>query len=717
MPLVKQFCAAIAAGGVIVWPAATAQMIDQLAARDAAGALDACIASGSTELQCKRDFPATISPGLEPAEDVRFEAISVFGIRGLDRAGSSSIISASDIADRAADHPAEILNTVPGVNIHMNSLQEHLIAIRSPVLTGGAGQGSFLVLENGVPTRSPAFGNVNILIEPHHETAEFIEIVRGPGSAQYGSNAIHGLINIIHGGPHDRSIAAHLSGSTLGRQKIDLIADQGYLGRGALSVQSDTGWRDNTDLLQLKASGQVETTLGDWKITGWGSSSFMEQETADFLNGAKAYKDRDIAKANDDPLAYRDAWSVRLGARLARDVFGGELSFTPFARHQNMDFRQHFLPNKSFEENGHTGAGVMVRYSHTPSDNIDWRLGLDTDIASGFLKERQDEPFGFFPGDGRFPVGLHYDYDVDTALLGVWGEIDWQLDDKTELQVGIRAETHNYDYRTNIPAGINGRFKVPENRDDDFDFVTPKLAILHELAPNTTLYARYARASRAPQASDLYRIQSLQGTAEASVETADSFEVGVRGLGLDGALVYEITAYHMEKDNFFFRDADGINVTDGSTRHKGIEAGADLVLNDHWRLRGAVSWSDQTYTFDRIVGRVSDTISEGDRIDTAPEWLGDAAIVWTPDNAFEAVLSAEHIGEYFTNPGNTRSYPGHTIVSLRSSYQYSPELSAYIHIQNLFDTAYADRADFGFGSDRFFPGEPLNATIGIRRTF
>ena len=48
----------------------------------------------------------------------------------------------------------------------MNSGQEHLIAIRSPVLTGGAGQGSFLILENGVPTRSPAFGNVNSLIEP-----------------------------------------------------------------------------------------------------------------------------------------------------------------------------------------------------------------------------------------------------------------------------------------------------------------------------------------------------------------------------------------------------------------------------------------------------------------------------------------------------------------------------------------------------------------------
>lgn len=716
MALVKKVIVS-GAVGALVGPFATAQMIDQIATRDAVRALDDCMAAGTTELQCKRDLPANLMAGLSTDEDVRFQPISVFGVSGLDRAGNSSIISARDIADLAADHPAEILNTVPGVNIHMNSLQEHLIAIRSPVLTGGAGQGSFLVLENGVPTRSPAFGNVNILIEPHHETAEFIEIVRGPGSAQYGSNAVHGLINIIHGGPQERGIRAHLSGSTLGRQKLDLIADQGYIGRGALSLQSDTGWRDSTDLLQLKASGQVETTLGDWRITGWGSSSYMEQETADFINGAKAYKDRDVAKSNDDPLAYRDAWSVRVGARLERDIFGGELSLTPFARHQNMDFRQHFLPNKSFEENGHTGAGIMVRYNDTLSEDIDWRLGFDSDIASGYLKERQDDPFGFFPGDGRFPVGLHYDYDVDTALFAVWSELDWHINARTELQFGIRAETHDYNYRTNIEAGVNGRFKVPEDRDDDFTFVTPKLALLYAVTPDTTLYARYARASRAPQASDLYRIQSLQGTAEAGVETADSFEVGLRGLGFDGRLVYDIAAYHMEKDNFFFRDADGLNVTDGATRHQGIEAGADLAMNEQWRLRGSLSWSDQTYRFDRVVGRASDTITKGDRIDTAPEWLADIALVWSPDEHFETVLSAEHIGDYFTNPGNTRSYPGHTVLSLRTSYQYSPELTAYVNVRNLFDTAYADRADFGFGSDRFFPGEPLNATIGVRRTF
>ncbi len=111
--------------------------------------------------------------------------------------GSVSFIDETLVSETLADHPAEILNVLPGVNIHTNSGQEHLIAIRSPVLNGGAGQGSFLILQNGVPTRSPAFGNVNMLFETHHEIADSIGVVRGPGSAAYGSNAVHGVVDLF----------------------------------------------------------------------------------------------------------------------------------------------------------------------------------------------------------------------------------------------------------------------------------------------------------------------------------------------------------------------------------------------------------------------------------------------------------------------------------------------------------------------------------------
>ena len=44
-------------------------------------------------------------------------------------------------------------------------------------------------------------------------------------------------------------------------------------------------------------------------------------------------------------------------------------------------------------------------------------------------------------------------------------------------------------------------------------------------------------------------------------------------------------------------------------------------------------------------------------------------------------------------------------------------LEGFVIVRNLFDLNYADRADYAFGNNRYFPGEPLNATFGIRKRF
>ena len=701
----------LAAASVALSGQALAQFAFESAQKDVTEEQQACLEDRGLSANDK-------SPFCPERANTILSTIVTYGDRNPKASGSTSILDAYAIAEIYADHPAEVLNTLPGVNIHTNSGQEHLIAIRSPVLTGGAGQGSFLILENGVPTRSPAFGNVNSLLEPHHETAAAIEVVRGPGSAKYGSNAVHGLINVILADPSGEALKqVNASYGSLGRYKTDLIFDQGYLGRASLSAQKDVGWRDDTGLFQLKGSGVVETVFSGWNVTAWGAASYLEQETGDFIQGPDAYEDRDIARANDDPLAYRDAWSARGAVRLEREFASGSLTITPFARTQQMDFRQHFLPNRSFEENSHSAVGVMTRYERSLSDEVTWRAGFDVDLASGSLEETQPDPFGFFPGDARFPLGTHYDYTVNTQVGALWSEIDWALSDRLTLFGGIRAEAHAFDYDTYAPAGVNGRFNVPEDRDDNFDFVTPKLGFVFAASDMIDLYANYARGSRAPQASDLYRLQSQQGTAEADVETLDSFEVGARGALQNGDLVFDIATYSADKDNFFFRDSDGLNVTDGSTRHHGIEIAANWLISEHFTLGGTASWSDQTYTFDRIVGNGSEVIRDGNEIDTAPEWLANIALTWLPNDAFTLRISADYVGEYFTNPANTQDYPGHVVANLRATYQINADLDTFIIVRNLTDETYADRADFAFGNERYFPGEPLNVTFGVRKTF
>ena len=643
--------------------------------------------------------------------------IEVWGDRNANDPGSYSALDAAEIDATAADHPAEILNQLPGVNVQMNSGQEHLIAIRSPVLTGGAGQGSFLILENGVPTRSPAFGNVNSLIEPHHEIADAIEVVRGPGSAKYGSNAVHGLINVILPEPGEGS-EVRASYGTLGRWRTDMKLDEGQHWLVNLSLQKDNGWRDNTDVNQQKLSVVGKFNPGLWDATVWLSGQNLEQETGGYIVDADAYKDEDIAKSNPNPEAYRNAWSVRAGARLERPLFDGTLVLMPYAHSQAMIFMQHFLPYNGIEKNAHTGGGMMVRYEQPVSEQLTWRVGTDLDAASGYLRETQSRTtFGFNPANDQFPQGVHYDYDVDTTVAALWTELEWALSDEVRILAGLRGESHDYDYTTKAPAGINGRFNVPANRSDSYEFVTPKLGAVWSVSDTVDLYANYARGARAPQVSDLYRLQSRQVVGKNDTETLDSVELGARGAALDGRLVFDVAAYWMDKENYFFRDSDGLNVTDGSTEHKGVEVSAAYDLTDTLSLSGNVSWSDQTYTFDRIVASASSSILDGNEIDTAPEWLANARLNWQATDRLALSLNVEHVGEYFTDPGNQNTYPGHTVLGARAAWAWTDTHTVWINIRNLTDERYADRADVSFGNQRYFPGEPVNATIGISRTF
>lgn len=648
-----------------------------------------------------------LAPAALAQNSGRLDPVTVYGDRVQGYPGSFSTIDAESVGDIRADHPAEILNLIPGVKIDENSGQESLIAIRSPVLTGGAGQGSFLILTNGVPNRASAFGNVNMLIEPHLELAEAIEVVRGPGSAKYGSNAVHGLVNTILPVGGDGS-SLTVSGSTLSRYRADgeVSGDEGWLG---LSVQNDLGWRRSSGLQQYKLSATRRFDIPGGYAEGFLSASKLDQDTAGFIRGDRVYEDEDIARSNPAPDAFRQANWALAAVRLNWGLDAGLLRVTPYIRGQEMEFSQHFLPYDGLEENGHWSTGLMTRFD-MDGDGVDWRIGADIDYASGFLRETQERA-----SFGPFPQGVHYDFTVETVTAALWAEAEFKLSPRWTVLAGLRGETHHYDYTTDAPSGVNGRFLVVPDRADDFSFLTPKLGIIGDYG-DISVYANYARGARAPQATDLYRLQSLQERPAANVETLDSIEIGVRGSVL-GAVTYDIATYAMRKEGFFFRDADGLNVTDGKTEHLGLEAAWAWRPLENLTVSGALSWSEQTYAFDRVVARGGETILDGNRIDTAPEWLGDLAIDWQASERVALGLSLEYVGEYFTNAENTATYPGHTVFNARASFDATEDLELFLILRNVFDERYASRADFAFGSDRYFPGEPLNATFGLRATF
>ncbi|MCF6220478.1 MAG: TonB-dependent receptor [Robiginitomaculum sp.] len=627
-----------------------------------------------------------------------------------DYAGSVSGLSEERLQLVAPVHPAELLNEVAGVNIHRGSGQEHLTAIRSPVLTGGAGAGSFLYLEDGVPLRAAGFSNVNGLFEGALELAGGVEVTKGPGSVLYGSNAVHGLVNILSQAPTDnRDLSFDVLASNDDFARVKAASNgSAFSGRYRVSVNltHDGGFREASGFDQQKLQIRHDVDVGAWSVKTLATLQNLNQETAGFIRGFEAYKDADIAGTNPNPEAFRDGKSARIAVHLTKAAGGGKtLSFIPYGRWVDLSFRRHFVPGKALEDSGHKSIGLLSSLAGTTSFG-GYTLGFDSEYTDGFLREFQPGPSVF-----SFIQGEHFDYTVKAVALSPYAQIRLDLNPRTKINIGARADYTSYDYNNNIDDGQFGRFIRSPDRQDDFFVLTPKAGITHQLTDTLTAYGRIARGARAPQTADAYSLQLGQVAGEIKPETLDSLEFGLKGKS--GDINFELAAFAMRKENFFFRNADGFNVVDGKTNHKGLELSFDAPLSDMFDLMGGFTLAEHTYAFTDIVGRASSSITKGDQVDTAPNTLGFLQITARPSDNFSMSLKLQHVGSYYTDPGNTAKYTGHNIFTLRANYALNRHINVYGRVDNLGNTDYANRADFAFGSDRYFPGRPRTLFLGV----
>ena len=635
----------------------------------------------------------------EEARDAAAAPVAVMGEAEIERLG--------------AHHMAEALNRLPGVFIHRGNGVEHLTAIRSAVLSGGAGAGSFLYLEDGIPLRAPGFANINGLMEAADGLASRIEVIRGPGSAVYGSNALHGLVNVITPDPEEAGQLFELEAGSFGRARVRAFAGGetrfGSAWAGA-SVRREDGWRDDAGLMRAAVQGRADWVSGatDWSLRG--TLIDIDQETATFVDGFKAYEDEDLSQQNADPLAFRNVRAARANLRADHQISQHwSANAVVYGRSNRMDFRLHFLPSLALERTGHDSLGLQSALVWE-SETSRVIFGADADLTDGYLTEVQNEPTL-----GPFIQGLHYDYEVEALVLAGFVQARRQLTPALTIEGGVRVEETAYDYENNAPNGVLGRYLRVPDRSDDFTTVTPNLGLTYQAAENVQLFTRAARGVRAPQTAELYRLQPGQQIEGIDPEELDSVEAGLRWRIEDRGRV-ELVGFVMEKRNVFFRDADGFNVTDGASRHHGIELDAGFSLTETLSFAGSATWAIHEYAFDRPVSRGSETIVDGARLDTAPEWLWNARLLWEPRPGSDLEAEWVHVGEYFADAANSAEYEGHDLLNLRAAFEFGDGWEAFTAVRNVFDTRYAERADFAFGGYRYFPGEPRSVSFGVRIT-
>ncbi len=657
---------------------------------------------------------------LAPAAAVQeLDTVTVFSrLTTLQKTNARHHLDRAAIRQVRPNHPNELFHAVPGAWISRGSGQEHLTAIRSPVLTGAGACGAFLIAEDGVPVRPAGFCNLNGLFELNLNGAESIEVLRGPGTVVHGGNALHGVINVKPSADSGNWLGAGFGSNRFRRFGFGWSA--GRLSATGSATDSES-FRD--DEAHRHALLNVRAAHGADRGYTAVSLARLDQDTAGFVFGRDAYRNASARRSNRNPEAFRDGRALRIQSHWRSVLANGlRIEWVPYARHSRMRFLQHFLPGQPLERNGHRSLGLQLN-AHRPAAAGLFSFGLDLEGARVDLEETQAEPVS---GGSEFlretrPVGRHYDFRTDTRMLAAFAQWEGRFGERKWWRAGLRAEWLGYDYDNRLTdgnlkedgsaCGFGGcLFNRPADRSDAFFNIAPELALGWRVGERLALSLRLARGFRAPQITELYRLQRGQDIADIRSETLDSIEFHASG---EGRVRWSLQAYYAAKAHFIFRDADGFNLSDGRTRHFGLEWDWSLPLTERWRLGGNGSWAVHEYAFSRQAAG-AETIVSGNRVDTAPARLGRFYLQYRDVDRGNFELEWLHQGRYFLDAANSEQYPGHDLLNLYVSRRLSQRWSVGLRLRNLAGKRYAERADFAFGNLRYFPGAGRQWFIDLR---
>jgi len=256
---------------------------------------------------------------------------------------SIGVIGAKAIRENAPTHPQQILSQVPGVAVAVTNGEGHTTSIRHPFTTSPL----YLYLEDGLPIRATGFFNHNALYELNIPMAEGIEVVRGPATALYGSDAIGGVVNVLTRTPATSArVGVNGEAGSFGWWRLLLDGDSGTTAPGAahadLNLTHTDGWREKTAYDRQSGTVRLDSEAGATRFKTIVSAAHIDQETG--ANSPLIYSDYiDNPTRNYYPIAYRKVSALRASSEIEHEVGDSLLAVLPYVRANSMDLLASFM--------------------------------------------------------------------------------------------------------------------------------------------------------------------------------------------------------------------------------------------------------------------------------------------------------------------------------------------------------------------------------------
>lgn len=614
-----------------------------------------------------------------------------------------------------------VLNKVSGVYMVDLGNEQHSMSIRQPIST----RSLFLYMEDGIPIRTSGDFNHNALIEINSASLKSIEVVRGPASSLYGSEAIGGAVNFITQAPTaipSAKIQTELSNLGCSRSEFNVSASSGKAGIFASGYYTNQHhrYRDHNDF-----SKKAFTLRGDISISDRTrlvtSGTYIDYQT-DQTGGLDSMHFYDKDYISFHTFTYRKVKALRVRSTLEH-MFNEKNSayITAFTRNNEIEQNPFYAIKTTKDPLRSRGEINSDRFSsygliaqHTMRlkwQNLKIISGITLDYspltyqADYILINKNKE--GYFT-DYQSTDSVLTDYSVNLYNAAAFTQGEITILKSLRLTASLRYDQLKYQFDNNLsPSAFTG---APDNT-NNFSRVTPKAGATYKISGNTTMYANYSVGFAPPQVTELYRGVKVPHLVPAYFQ---NYETGIWITLLQDKLYSDISLYRLSGRNEIVsvRLPDGSyeNQNSGKTMHEGIEY--SLRYSPTSQIQFRISGSNSTHRYIDYIERGADY--SGNKMSAAPPFIGNTEITFRPSflHGFRISAELQRVSPYFMDAKNTEKYEGYTVLNLRTGYKLK-NLELWINALNVTDEVYATVAEKSAFGKSYRPGNLRTIFVGI----
>lgn len=419
---------------------------------------------------------------------------------------------------------------------------------------GGSSAAQVMVLIDGRPQYMGLFGHgIADMYQSH--LAERVEVVRGPASVLYGSNAMGGVVNIVtrqprHDGTHTRMQAAAGSYGTMTAEAEAQMRKGRFSGTLAAQYGRTDGHRDDLDFEQAGGYAKLGYRIAEhFELTG--DASFTH-----FTSSNPGATSAPIA--DNDALANRGMASLALENRYAR-ADGAVRAYFNYGRHRINDGHSPGTPPRDYLFRSIDRMAGVTAYETL-------RLFRGNHLTLGFdLQRFGGKAWNDYRADGR------REYSADTALTDIAGYADIRQDLTPWLtaDAGLRIDRY----------GRTGTQTVPQ------------FGLSARLPHGIVLKAVSARGFRNPSLRELYMFTPRN--PDLRPERLWNHELGFSQELSRSGLTYGVNVFYIKGENIIMNVRTNGRPkwqNSGAIENCGIELSAAWRIDRKWRIAGNYSF-------------------------------------------------------------------------------------------------------------------------------